>query len=185
MTAPYQEWVPLDEIAANDPYPIDCPNCTHLAGPKDIYCATCGYPIRGGEAEQKRYRWRQESLQVDAVLAEKRVKQGRNVLFLTAMLSIASGLFLFKEDISYLISGIILAIVYVVLGFWSMRKPFAALLTGLVVYSILVGFDLITTPGNIGRGILLKIVVIVFLAKGISGTRELTHLRNALRTHHD
>lgn len=181
MSSLEPSWVPFGEIAANDPAPFDCPKCDNLSGPDDIYCESCGYPVRGGDTERQRYVWRQESLEIDTELAAKRVRHGRNTLFFTGALSLVSGLILGRFEMAYAVSGFILAMVYVALGVWTNRKPFAALLTGLVVYLCLIGFDMVTNPINIGKGLLIKIGVIAFLIKGVTGTRELGNLKTAKR----
>lgn len=179
MSVGEDTWEPFDEIAANDPAPLDCTNCQHLTGPVDVYCERCGYPVRGGETEQQRFTWRQESLEIDTNLAEKRVRQGRNMLFITAAISVGSGMLLSKQGNVYLISGIILGIIYAILGAWANQKAFAALLTGLVLYLSLQGFEAVTNPAVITKGLLIKVIIVVFLAKGLSGARELLNLQRA------
>lgn len=68
-------------------------------------------------------------------------------------------------------AGIILDLIvcaaFIFLGAWSKRKPFAALVSGISLYGIVIILQVVDDPMNIVRGILIKVFIIACLIDGI------------------
>jgi len=151
-----------------------CNNCEKPIEVEDNFCEYCGYPTNGSEDDLKRYRWRLESLKNIEKDVLKKVKQGRNTLYIVGVLNLVAGLFSSAktENPAFFISGAVLAIFYLLLGQWSFKKPFPAMLTGLIVYGLLQTYSAILEPTTIISGAFIKIFVVVFLVKGIQNAKK-------------
>jgi len=80
------------------------------------------------------------------------------------------------EDSATLIATGILAVIYVVLGYWSQKRPLIALVLGLLVFLTIVVIDAILDPSTIYKGIIIKVLVIGYLAKGINSAMQLRNI---------
>jgi len=74
---------------------------------------------------------------------------------------------IFWESWSQMIVNFILAIIMGSLSLWSRRAPLAAMLIATATYAVLIVGSAIINPISIGQGILIKIVVAMFLTRGI------------------
>jgi hypothetical protein len=61
-----------------------------------------------------------------------------------------------------------IAIAFYVLWLWSRKNPFPAAIVGLVLFVTLHLLDAVVDPATIVQGILVKIIVVVVLAKAVS-----------------
>lgn len=107
---------------------------------------------------------------------DKPVRKARNILFIIGGLQLI-GLFTISnlpEPEMWVSAGIIIfvALLFVGLGFWTKRKPYTAILTGLIVYGSLVLLSAIFEPTSIVRGIVLKIVAIVLLVSALKNAKD-------------
>jgi hypothetical protein len=105
---------------------------------------------------------------------ETGIKKARTALFVTA------GLLLLGEIISAsinnyewtpLLIGIIVFEVgiFIALGLWTKTKPYAAIITGLIVFIALqvVTIALLGDISALGKGIIVKVIIIVYLAQAL------------------
>jgi hypothetical protein len=76
-------------------------------------------------------------------------------------------LFFSMDDVSILITNVVLSIIYLVLAFWSSQKPLMALLLGLLLYLTTIIISAVVDPTTIIKGFLWKILIIAYLGKGI------------------
>ena len=112
---------------------------------------------------------------------DKHIKNARNMLFIVAGVQLF-GLFAAKDQEDPAISiGIIVgvALIFAGLALWTKKKPFAALLTALILYGSLLILDGIFEPSTIFRGIILKVGIIVSLILGLRNAREAEDLKKA------
>jgi hypothetical protein len=72
-----------------------------------------------------------------------------------------------------LLAGGIIFLIFLGLGFWSQSKPQVAILLGLLVYLSLIILSAIIDPSTLARGVIVKVVIIIFLGKGLNSAREL------------
>jgi hypothetical protein len=107
----------------------------------------------------------------------KACKEAPQLLFgLAALGGIATAIFLgiafFGEDqelkIQMLLTGIevgVIAMIFAGLGGWSLAQPFPATLVGLILYGLITVAALALDPASAGRGIIIRVIIIVLLVK--------------------
>ena len=104
---------------------------------------------------------------------ESGIKKARNTLFFTAVLFFISELILGAvADVEFtpLFFAIIIiqSGIFVALAFWTKRKPYAAILIGLIYFLLLWGLSIVLYGGEAAyKGIIVKIIIITFLVKAI------------------
>lgn len=118
---------------------------------------------------------------------DKHIRQARNAIFGVAILLVVNLLVLagtVPEEYEYLwldliIWGVFIA-AFVVLGFWANKKPYYAIVTALVLYLIFIGLNAALDISTLFKGIIFKIIIIVFLVKGINDAKEAQEMRKQL-----
>jgi hypothetical protein len=63
------------------------------------------------------------------------------------------------------------------LGIWSKKKPLAAIVTGFIIYMLILILDALVDPKTILQGLILKIIVIGAFVTGIKGAIEAEKIR--------
>ena len=114
---------------------------------------------------------------------DKHIRNARNMLFIVAGVE-CIGFFSVgdqPEPARSITIGILLFVVLVFVGlaFWTKKKPFAALLTALILYGSLLLLDAVFDPSTIYKGLLLKIAIIVSLVTGLRNAKEAQDLKKA------
>jgi hypothetical protein len=142
------------------------------------YCNDCGYPEGGTEQEQSGFHAKQIIRKRERNEASTQIKKGRNSLFVVAAIAFLSGIYYYfkLDDTSVLIVNTILSLSYLLLAFWSQKKPLVALILGLLVYLTTLVINGLIEPETIYKGILVKIFILAYLGKGINSALQ---LRNA------
>ncbi len=163
----FEESITLPEV---------CKECETVLKDEHTYCPSCGYPQRGTAGEKSKFHAQRVMNKSKANQAPKVIQQARTILFVIAGITFLYGIILFfsLDDMASLIAAAVMASVYVVLGYWSQQKPLVALVLALLVYSTNIVITAIAEPSSIHRGIILKIIIIYFLARGINSA---IHLR--------
>lgn len=84
-----------------------------------------------------------------------------------------------EEDAMYITIGLsaFIALIFAALGFWCKKKPFAAIITALVIYGSLLLLDAFLDPTTIIKGIIVKAIIIIYLIKGITAAREAERIK--------
>ena len=104
---------------------------------------------------------------------ETGIKKARNTLFFTAALFFISELILgavADAEFTPLFFAIIIiqSGIFVALAFWTKRKPYAAILIGLIYFLLLWGLSIVLYGAEAAyKGIIVKIIIITFLVKAI------------------
>ena len=152
-----------------------CSNCAEPIVGKPKFCVNCGFPENGTEQEKSKFIAEKAILRSKQKEAPKRIKSARNTLFFIGAIQLLFSLFVYfmQDATEELIAGLVVFLIYIVLGFWSQTKPLIALILGLLVYLTLIGLSAIADPANIFKGIIVKVIIIAFLAKGINSALEL------------
>lgn len=139
------------------------------------YCPGCGFPQNGEQSEQKAFYLDHFEKSAGFHEAKKRVKSAQTILFVAAGLMVLGGLILggLTGSTPDLISNLLLAGIFVGLGFWARSSPLTASVTGLVIYVTVVILSIVMWAMGGGNGRpplgIMTIVIIVTLAKGIGG----------------
>ena len=114
---------------------------------------------------------------------DKHVRNARITLYVIAGLSLLSIVLLPPlEDLAkYIAIGLVvfIAAVYVALGLWSKKKPFTAILIGLIVFVVLQVLNAIADPSTLLQGWYIKIAVPLFLILGLRNAKEIQDRKKA------
>lgn len=110
---------------------------------------------------------------------DKHIRQARNAIFAVAILITISVLILVFSDSMYgeylwldlLVYGIFVS-GFVLLGFWTKKKPYYAIVAALILYAIFIAMNAVLDINTLYKGIILKIIIIVLLVKGINDAKE-------------
>ena len=108
---------------------------------------------------------------------DKHIKNARNALFIVAgvqLIAVLYSIFTTTGAVMWITAGITLAValIFFLLGLWTKKKPFTAILIALIIYVGLWVADSIYDPAYIYKGILLKIIIIVYLVIGMRDAKE-------------
>jgi ABC-type multidrug transport system permease subunit len=164
--------IPVDAVTS------ECKCCFEKTNPADQFCQACGFPLKGSEEEQTAFynNRNYKHLEIDAL--KKKISSAATTLYVLSAGSLVYGLIYFfirrtEDDASaILITYAIVAIIFLLLGAWAAKKPVASLISGLVLYGLLLIMDVINDPINILRGIIFKILIISYLIKGLLSALE-------------
>ncbi len=118
---------------------------------------------------------------------DKHIRQARTAIFLAAgILALNLLVLAFTAPGGYeylwidlLIWGIFVA-AFIVLGFWTKKKPYYAIVSALVLYSILIIVNAMLDPATIVKGIIFKVIVIVLLVKGLRDARDAQRMKEQI-----
>ncbi len=104
---------------------------------------------------------------------ENGIKKARTTLFVTAALVFAGELIaagIAGIELTPLLIGIALieAGIFVALGFWTKTKPYAAIVTGLIIFILMWVAAIATTGGKAAySGIVVRIIIIGYLIRAM------------------
>ncbi len=165
----------MEELVTQE---LSCTQCQSLIKEEQKFCSGCGFPQRGTAGEKAKFHAEQSMARGKSREAPKLIKQARNTLFFVAGITFLYGIIIFfaQDDTATFIAAAIMTIIYLILGFWSQQKPLIALVLGLLLYLTNIVLSAIIEPETIHKGIIIKVIVIVFLIKGINSA---LHLRKA------
>ncbi len=115
---------------------------------------------------------------------DKHIRQARNALFTAAGILLFNALLLFSKypaDLEIMWLDYLIWTVYiggfVALAFWTKKKPYYAIIGGLVLMGVFILVNAIIDPSTIIGGIIFKIAVIIFLIKGLGDAKEAQQIR--------
>jgi hypothetical protein len=116
---------------------------------------------------------------------DKHIRQARNAIFAVAIilaLSVIVMVGISPGGYEYLWIDILLwgafIVAFVVLGLWTKKKPYYAIVSALVLYGFFIAFNAYLDPSTIMKGIFVKIIIIVFLVKGLRDAKEAQRLKD-------
>lgn len=163
-----------------------CPCCINKPEPDDLFCNGCGFPLKGTQQEQDFFYSERNAKEIDLADLNNNVESARKSLYWIAGLSVISFLFGYftanneQDKFIILFTSVILIGAFLVFGVWSKTKPTAALISGLSLYLIIHTLNAIVDPATIFSGIILKVIIIVYLIKGIKSVLEVDKLKKEL-----
>ncbi|MFH4964698.1 hypothetical protein V8G69_06805 [Gaetbulibacter sp. M235] len=148
---------------------LECSICKTTLDSGSVYCSNCGFPENGTEKEIAIFHANKVIENRKIKDADDKIKSARNTLYVMSGISLVFGVILFfsMNDVSILITNVVLSIIYLVLAFWSSQKPLMALLLGLLLYLTTIIISAVVNPTTIIKGFLWKILIIAYLGKGI------------------
>jgi hypothetical protein len=77
------------------------------------------------------------------------------------------------EPWGVLIVNLVLASIMLVLSLWARRSPLPAVLIATATYAVVAVAGAISDPATMGKGVLIKLIIIAFLARGIKAALAL------------
>lgn len=165
-----------------------CPDCDNAVVPGKIFCTNCGYPVNGTPEQKSNFDIEKYKLQAELDVTQSRIKNGTTTLYVLSGLALL-GSFVIPtmmdmsgdEKKQTFITYIILSALYIGLAFLSKKKPFAALLTALILYVTVIILGAFVQPTSLFSGIIIKVLVIAYLVKGTKGAYEAEDLKRKLK----
>jgi hypothetical protein len=151
-----------------------CEHCNAINGPLNKYCSQCSFPVGGSDEEKANFRLIVSSRRRFLDDAMDKIKSARNAIYGLAALFFIFGLFMGfgMDDFATMIVNLILCVIYLVLAAWCNQNPFGAILTAFIIYMTIVLVNMVVDPATLFQGIIIKIVIIAWLAKGIRSAHE-------------
>ena len=148
---------------------LACYVCKTPMNADEVYCPECGYPEKGTDKEKAQFHARNAMQKNQHMDADQKIKSARNVLYVIAGIILVFGFISFfsDQDVAVLVTNVILGAIYLVLGSWTSKKPMVAILLGLLLYLTTIIISAIFDPSTIIRGVIFKILIIAYLAKGL------------------
>ena len=115
---------------------------------------------------------------------DRHIRQARNALFTAAAILLLNAIILFAQypfDIEIMWLDYLIWVVYIggfiALGFWTKKKPYYAIIGGLILMGVFILVNAIIDPNTIFGGIIFKIAVVVFLIKGLGDAKEAQQMK--------
>lgn len=167
----------MEELSLQQPV---CSQCATLITHQAKFCTHCGYPESGTEKEQAQFHAKHVMAKQQLENDTKRIKSAQKTLYWMSGIFMAFGLFYFfrTQDIAILITNAILSVLYLLLAFWTKEKPFAALLSALLLYLTVIAINAVIEPMSLVSGIILKVVFLTLLIKGLYAASQSTSTRS-------
>ena len=167
---------------ANNPMPAiaipECTCCFNKIKPEDQFCPACGFPLKGSAEIQQQFFENRNYQQMEMAGLKEKIKRAGTSLYLLAGIFLLYGLVYFfigirEESASaILITYAIIAVIFLLLGYLAEKKSLAAIISGMVLYLLVILMDFIQNPFNIARGIIFKVVIISYLIRGLVSAME-------------
>ena len=118
---------------------------------------------------------------------DKHIRQARNAIFIAAGILALNVIILAATVpdyyeyiwIDFLVWGAFIA-GFIALGLWTKKKPYSAIMGALILYALFIILNAVIDINSIYKGIIFKIVIIVFLVKGINDAREAQRMQDQI-----
>ncbi len=151
----------------------------------DKFCPNCAFPQRGTQGEMKKFLWNIRNKKKLLEDQRKAINKARNILYILAGLNLLLGILMgivLMKDASVFIACVICAIVYALLGLWSTKNPFPAILTGFFFFIVIITLNAIVDPSTIMKGIIWKGIIIYGFVYGYKGVKKAEELEKELKS---
>jgi len=162
---------------------IDCQCCFEKVSDADHFCQACGFPLKGSAEEQQHFIYTRNYQQMEIDSLSNKVRSARNTLFVLSGFFLLFGLGYFavnrREDTAsaILITNAVVSVIFLLLGWWAEKKPLASIISGMVLYILLILMAAIENPLSLFQGIIVKIIIISYLVKGLMSAMEAEKIR--------
>lgn len=149
------------------------------------FCPNCGFPHAGTEYEMNEFiRIANHRL---SILKDQKtnIGQAEKILYALAVIFGLFGLFsgvVINFNLDLLITNLIVAAIYLGLAIWCNKNPFAAILTGFLLYITLQVLNALIDPTTIYQGLLLKIFLISGLYYGYNAVKKAQKIEKELKS---
>jgi hypothetical protein len=163
--------------------PIHCKCCFEKINETDLFCQSCGFPLKSTEEEQNNFIYTRNYKHLELQGLDKKIRSAGTTLYVLAGFFLLFGLGYFfinsnnESSSGILITNAIVAIIFLLLGYWSKKKPVAAIISGMVLFVLVQLLSIFEDPSNIYKGIIMKIIIIGYLIKGMQSAFEAEKIR--------
>jgi hypothetical protein len=178
-----------EKLSDRKPIEIDdlatCYHCKTMGlNDTDQLCPNCGFPQKGTLMEMKEFIWDIEDKKNLVKEHESSIEKGRIVLFVIAGLELLGNIIVnlisSTKFVPFLVDLIVIGI-FIILAFWSMKRPFTAILTGFILYVVTYFIiPALINPILIASGIVLKFFIIAGFIYGIHGSLNARKIKKEL-----
>jgi len=162
---------------------VKCASCGIFAFDSEVVCPQCNYPLKGTEKDQKDFLFNQEMRSIDLHSSNKQLKKAGNMLYYIAAIFVISSLIIYAINpdspggVSALVINLVLAMIFVVLAGYSQKRPMLCIITGLVLFSVIMIGNAIVEPVSLVKGAIFKVFAFVLLINGLKSAREVERIR--------
>jgi hypothetical protein len=157
---------------------MQCAHCKNVVDHTDSFCEHCGYPVKGTDEAKSAFQFQANSKQMQLQDTSSSIRKATNSLYVVAGVFVVYAIVLYyvspdtNSSLDLLLTNFALGIIFLLLGWWSTRKPVAALISGLSLFVALQVLNMIIDPTTIIKGIILKVFVIIYLIRGLQAALE-------------
>ncbi len=163
------------EIKIEDPSTCFYCNSKGLT-PENKFCPNCRFPQGGTELEMKNFYIGTAKKKFMIRDSMKKVNRAKYILFALAGLNFLVSLYylFYTFENAVLAFGIQLfvALVYLGLGLWCIKKPLLGIIVGLSFYLFIIALMAVIDPMTIIQGILWKVLIVMAFIYGIQSVKE-------------
>jgi hypothetical protein len=177
-----------------------CPHCGVMTAPDAQFCPSCGKAVRVGpqatrlvDGETLASSHAGQALQSEALL--KQMKSAFGALLAVAILqTLAAAVVVIAamnirdasqpEMVAAAVVVSIIALGFYGLAIWARFAPFPAAITGLCILLTLWALDAMLDPTSLVRGLIIKIIIIIFLVRAIKAGATHRRLSKELAIQH-
>ena len=170
--------------------PVDllCPNCQAIIQPNDKFCTACGARVNVSKEEQEKLNKAIQTIESRLEKLDTRVTEGRSALWVVAVISAIRGLYyflVFKDAggnaTGVLIASIAVALLFVAISQITRYKPFVGLLSGLIIFVLLVvGLTYMKLVSWLE--LFLALLVIGGIVRGVISAKEAEQIRDKIKS---
>ena len=156
----------------------ECQCCFVKINAADQFCQACGFPLKGSDEEQKQFFYNRNYQHMEIHSLRKKITSAGTTLYVLAGYFIISGLIYFfinsKEDTAsaILITNAAVAVIFLLLGYWAEKKPLASIISGMVLYALIILMDMFRDPVHIFSNLIFKIIITSYLIRGLVSALE-------------
>jgi hypothetical protein len=139
----------LPQITYQAPEHVFCSRCRYVNKSDHKFCTNCGIPLSDGDQEQLLFNIRDKQRKESLARSEYNVRVARATLYVLAALCLTGTAIILSDLDDRYIWGILCltgAVLYFILGRWSIQKPFTALLVSLVVVGTFTSVSILSKP---------------------------------------
>ena len=160
-----------------------CKACAAQVVNDDAFCTSCGYPLKGTEKDQRYFMAERSNVMIDMAEFNNKIRRaGNSLYYLSGVFVLIALINYFRNQNDPLVLGfviplMILAVLFLVLGYYSRKKPLACLISGLCLYIIVQVLLIVSNPANLAAGIIWKIFIIGYLVNGVRSAIEIEKLK--------
>lgn len=176
----------LNPIPVPEPVETNCKNCQKPIFAAERFCTACGFPVNATKEEEDHFYYTlgAKKLQLDTL--DRKIHNARIAMWVISGATLLFGFIFYmmnKEHeaaLGVLISNVIVALLFVLLAELAKKKPFVALLSGLLLYVTLHLYAIIVENMSPFSGIIIKVIIIVYLVKGIRSAQEAEQIKKEI-----